>query len=104
MTINLITKDGKQYAKIDDLFRWSKNPKIVLREDFNRLKKQITKFGQYKPLVIISTGEVIGGNSRLEALKELDVKQAWVSVVEPKTEAEKVEIAISDNDQIGKYL
>jgi DNA modification methylase len=40
---------------------------------------------------------------RLKALTGLGAKEAWVSVVEPKTEAEKVEIALSDNDRVGRY-
>lgn len=96
--------DGKEYASVEDLYRWSKNPKIVLKEDFERLKRHITKFGQFKPLVITPDGEVIGGNSRYEAFKSMGIKEAWVSIVNPKSHAEKVEIALADNDEVGKYL
>jgi hypothetical protein len=102
--VKITEKDGKQFANIDELFRWEKNPKIVLREDFDRLKKHIQKFGQFKPIIITPDGEVIGGNSRLEALRDLGIKEIWVSVVEPKDEAEKIEIALADNDEVGKYV
>lgn len=92
------------YALVEDLYRWDKNPKIVLKDDFERLKRHIKKFGQFKPIVITGEGEVLGGNSRLEALKEMEVKEAWVSIVNPKTTAEKVEIALADNDEVGKYV
>jgi hypothetical protein len=59
--------------------------------------------GQYKPLLITSDGEVLGGNMRLRAYKDLGMTEAWVSVVEPKTEAEKLEYALSDNDRVGYY-
>lgn len=46
---------------------------------------------------------VLGGNMRLRALQELGHKEVWVSVVEPKSEAEKIEISLSDNDRVGYY-
>lgn len=102
--IKINTKEGKNYASIEDLFRWDKNPKIVLKDDFERLKRHLTKFGQFKPIVITEQGEVIGGNSRFEALKEMEVEEVWVSIVNPKDDSEKVEIALADNDEVGKYV
>jgi len=102
--IKTTVRDGKEYAPVEELFRWDKNPKLVLKDDFERLKRHIKKFGQFKPLVVLSSGEVIGGNSRIEALKDLGIKEAWVSIVNPKDEAEKIEIALADNDEVGKYI
>lgn len=102
--IKITEKDGKQFASIEELFRWEKNPKIVLKEDFERLKKHLTKFGQFKPIVVAPSGEVIGGNSRLEALRALGIKEIWVSIIEPKNDSEKIEIALADNDEVGKYV
>lgn len=102
--IKLSVTNGKNFASIEDLFRWDKNPKMVLKEDFERLKRHLTKFGQFKPIIITKEGEVIGGNTRYEALKSMGIKEVWVSMVEPKTHAEKVEIALADNDEVGKYV
>lgn len=99
-----IKDDNKMYALVEDLFRWDKNPKIVLKEDFERLKRHLKKFGQFKPIVVTKSGEVLGGNSRLEALKEMKIKDAWISIVEPKNESEMLEIALADNDEVGKYV
>jgi len=89
---------------IAKLRNWDKNPRAVKKEDFERLKKQIKELGQYKPLLITPDGEVLGGNMRLRAYKELGITDIWVSVVEPKTEAEKVKYALSDNDRAGYYV
>ena len=104
MKFKITVQKGKQFARTKDLFRWDENPRLVMREDFDRLKKILKKFGQFKPLLVTPEGEVIGGNSRLEALKEQGVVDVWVSVMEPKTKAEKIEIAIADNDMVGKYI
>lgn len=94
---------GKEFWSIDKLKLWDKNPRSITAKDFTRLKKQLQKLGAYKPLIITPDGTVIGGNMRLRALQTLGHKEAWVSIVNPKTEAEKIEIALSDNDRVGQY-
>lgn len=94
---------NKETRKISELRGWDKNPRSIKEKDFKRLKKQIQKLGQYKPLLITPDGEVIGGNMRLKAYMELDIEDVWVSIVEPKDEAEKLEYALSDNDRAGFY-
>jgi hypothetical protein len=83
---------------------WEKNPREIKAEDFKRLQKQIQELGEYKPLLVTDDGEVIGGNMRLRAYKALGYKDCWVSIVNPKDEAEKVKYALSDNDNVGYYL
>lgn len=88
---------------ISTLHEWKDNPRNISPKDFERLKGQITKLGQYKPLLVTTEGEVIGGNMRLKAYRELGIKDVWVSVVEPKDDNEKLEYALSDNDRAGYY-
>jgi len=93
----------KQYRKLSSLKNWDKNPRSIDKKNFERLKKQITKLGEYKPLLITDDGTVVGGNMRLKAYQELGWDKAWVSVVEADTEEEKIEYALSDNDRAGQY-
>lgn len=93
----------KETRNIDTLSNWDKNPRSIAKNDFERLKKQIKELGQYKPLLITNEGVVLGGNMRLRAYKELNITDVWVSVVEAKTEEEKIKYALSDNDRAGKY-
>ena len=93
----------KTFKKLSELHEWEQNPRRLSPENFDRLKEQLKKLGQYKPLLITSDGTVIGGNMRLKALRDLGEKTAWVSLVEPKDEQEKLEYALSDNDRIGSY-
>lgn len=96
-------KDTREYRHISTLKNWVNNPRSVSKEGLTRLKKQIEKLGQYKPLLITDNGTVLGGNMRLRAYEELKVEDVWVSVVEAETEEEKIQYALSDNDRAGQY-
>lgn len=91
---------------IDSVEPWDRNPRGITKADFERLKRQIQRLGVYKPLVCAEEGGryvVLGGNMRIRALRELGHAEVDISVVEPKTEAERVEYALSDNDRAGYY-
>ena len=93
-------------APIESVIPWDKNPRGIKTKDYERLKKQILKLGVYKPLIAFEDkGKyvVLGGNMRIRALKEMGLKEVDISVVAPKTEAEKIEFALSDNDRAGFY-
>lgn len=98
-----INQNNKIVANIGDLKGWDKNPRDILPEDLERLKKQIMKLGQYKPLLVTPDGIVIGGNMRLKAYRDLGINQLWVSIITPKDDAELLEFALSDNDRAGFY-
>jgi hypothetical protein len=89
--------------KLSTLHNWEHNPRSITKDGLERLKKQITKLGIYKPLLITEDGTVLGGNMRLKALQELGHDKVWVSIVEAPTEELKIEYALSDNDRVGKY-
>lgn len=104
---------------------WEKNPRGAKKEDIERLKRQIVSLGQYKPLLVMNDGTVLGGNMRLEALGQLNQREAWCSVIEFVKEKQKwvvlingkkndkktfntkeqgmLEYALSDNDRVGYY-
>ena len=91
---------------IEKVEPWEKNPRGIKQEDFERLKRQILKLGVYKPLICYQeNGKYItlGGNMRIRALKELGVRGVEISIIKPKSEAEKIEYALSDNDRAGYY-
>ena len=91
------------FRKINELRNWSDNPRSIKPDRFQELKNRITEFGQIKPVIITPDGEVLGGNMRLKAMKELGIEDIWVSIVEPKTEAQKIKIALTDNEEMGFY-
>lgn len=93
----------KDTRKLSTLHGWKDNPRNITTKDYERLKLQIKKLGQYKPILITKDGEVIGGNMRLKAYKELGITDVWVSELDPKDENQKLEYALSDNDRAGYY-
>lgn len=119
--INFTKADGITTANVEDLFLFKDNPRDVEAKDFERLKKQI-ELGEHSPLLVTVEGEVLGGNTRLRAYKELGKKTAKVVIVEivetsdgvhivldgKKSERTfdsvmqaKIELALSHNDSIG---
>ncbi len=90
-------------VEINTLKEFDKNPRNITEEGMTRLKKQIQKLGQYKPLIITPEGVVLGGNMRFRALTELGVEKVWVSIVKPKDKNEMLEYTFSDNDRAGFY-
>jgi len=91
---------------IEQVQVWEENPRNIRTKDFNRLKKQIKELGIYKPMIACPENggyTILGGNMRLRALKELGIKEVDISIVNPKTQAEKIKYALSDNDRAGEY-
>lgn len=93
----------KTTIPVDELKLWDRNPRKIEKTDFERLKRQIIKFGQYKPLLVNQDNVILGGNMRLRAYRELGIERAWISRVETKNEKEMLEYALSDNDRAGMY-
>lgn len=119
--INFIKEDGVTLANVSDLFLFKDNPRDVEAKDFERLKQQL-ELGEHSTLLVTTEGEVLGGNTRLRAYKELGKKTAKVVVVEIIERGEdvyilidgkeservfdsvgqaKLELALSHNDSIG---
>lgn len=103
-TITEITLNNKEYREVKDLKPWANNPKKVSDEGLERLISQIKELGEYKPLLVEPDGTVIGGNQRLKAYRKLGYTKVWISVVNPKSDAERIKYAISDNDSVGEYI
>jgi ParB-like chromosome segregation protein Spo0J len=95
---------GTSIVNISTLRNWDKNPRDIKPEDFERLKRHIQSKGLFKPFIITKDGTVLGGNMRLKACQELGIEDVPVSVVDAKTDKDKLEYALMDNDRAGYYL
>lgn len=100
-------KPNEDVVPIDRVIPWIKNPRGITKKEFARLKKHIKQNGIFKPLVVTPSGDgrfiVLGGNMRLAAMVELGFKAAWISIVDAPTEADRIKIALLDNDRAGYY-
>jgi len=92
-----------EYRKLSELTEWASNPRSINRDAFDRLKKQITRLGMYKPLLVDQNNTILGGNMRYKALVDLKTTEVAVIVRECKDDTERIEIALSDNDRAGYY-
>jgi len=121
-----------EYRKISELTEWADNPRSINGEAYERLKDQIVKLGMYKPLIVDQNNTILGGNMRfkaiagrgntlkslveeqesgapdkpdwyIEKLKSLKFDTIPVIVQHCDTDAQRIEIALSDNDRAGYY-
>lgn len=94
---------------IDLIHPWKENPRIVKKGDYERLKAQILELGFYKALLATEDLEapghfiVLGGNTRLRALKDLGWTEVGLTIVNAPTESQRLKYNLSDNDEVGSW-
>lgn len=96
----------EKWVDIDLCELWLDNPRNIRNDDMERLIEQIQELGQYKPLLAYeSNGKwiVLGGNMRLMAMRQMEIKRVRIAPVVPKSESDKFKFAMSDNDRAGEY-
>ena len=84
------------------------NPRLIKKEQFERLKKSIgsfTKMLEVRPIAYDEDGIIWGGNMRYEALKALNIemKPEYFKELKGYTHEEKREFAIRDNIELGEW-
>ncbi len=95
----------KLLVPIETIKLWENNPREISDKDFQSLKGKIERWGIWKPfLVWESKKQILGGNQRYKACKELGHKEIWVEYREPKDDAEALEMAIADNESSGEWV
>lgn len=89
---------------------WGQNPRDISKERLESLAQSIVKYGMFKTLTCWMEGDSYvtgGGNMRFRAMKEIlrwpDDKKIQISVNFPSNEAEKIELALLDNQNFGFY-
>jgi hypothetical protein len=100
--VNFTKADGITTANVKDLYLFKDNPRDVEAKDFERLKKQI-ELGEHSPLLVTVEGEVLGGNTRLRAYKELGKDTAKVVIAEIVETSEGVHIVIDGRKSIRTF-
>lgn len=85
------------------------NPRKIVEAKMDALKKSIHDFEKMmalRPIVVDEDYTVLGGNMRLQALKQLGYKEIpdeWIKVAEGLTEDQKREFIIKDNVGFGEW-
>ena len=93
---NLFVRDNQIRALVSYLKPWDKNPRAIKEENYEQLKHDLQR-QQFKPLLILDDGTVLGGNMRIRAYKELGISDVWVSVVSLKEDNELITSYVNGN-------
>ena len=87
-----------------------KNPRIIKDDKFKKLVKSIQEFPDMlnkRPLIVFTDADgkyvVLGGNMRLKAINELNIKEVPIIVADEWTEEQKHEFLIKDNVGFGEW-
>lgn len=97
-------------VKINKIKSNPKNPRLIKDGKFNKLVKSITNFPQMlekRPLVCFTDVDgkyvVLGGNMRLKASKQADLKELPIILADDWSEEQKNEFIIKDNVGFGEW-
>lgn len=90
---------------LDELHQDAANARIHSQKNLQAIADSLKQFGQVEPLVVQkSTGKVVGGNGRLEAMRSLGWTQAHVAVVDlTDTKATALGIALNRTAEIADW-
>lgn len=92
---------------LEKIRAWEKNYRDISDEKLQKLKNKITELGVFKPLLAIAgaepgTYQIIGGNQRLRAYRELGFTSADILFFPDLTDKKIItKIAIADNESDG---
>lgn len=96
-------KDIKR-VRVADLREWDRNPRKIEPRKFEDLVERIRERGFNDVLKVAADGvTVIGGNHRLRALRELDIKEVDVLLTGDSTPEDMLKTALSDNQEFAEY-
>lgn len=85
-----------EYVPIDSIKPYSKNAKLHPAEQIEQIKKSIQEFGFKDPLATWH-GEVMAGNGRLQAAKELGMKELPIVRLDDLTDEQRRAYALVHN-------
>lgn len=91
---------------ISELVENNKNPRVIKKENFARLKKSIQDFPEMmklRPIVVDENNVVLGGNMRFKASLELGIETVSVIKVKGLSEEQKKEFVVKDNKSFGDW-
>ena len=82
-----------------------KNPRILNKTKFKKLKSSIENFPEMLEVrpIVVADGIVVGGNMRLLAMKELGFREVTAIDVTDWTQGQRDEFMIKDNLNFGDW-
>ncbi len=81
------------------------NPRSITKQNLNKLVKSIQEFPEMlnaRPIIVNKDMVVLGGNMRLKALQQADIKEVHVQIVDWSKKKQN-EFVIKDNASFGDW-
>lgn len=97
---------GQRQVKIDDLHESTTNPRTIEPERLNALKKALEHdpaMLEARPVIALVSGEIIAGNMRHRAAKQMGWDSIETAVVDIEPERAR-EWMLRDNNPYGDYV
>ena len=94
---NIFIKDNQVRALVSYLKPWDKNPRSIKEDNFTQLCTDVKK-EQFKPLLILDDGTVLGGNMRIRAYQHNGQVDVWVSVITLREDGELVTAFVNGHE------
>lgn len=88
------------------LVEYPDNPRTIDVYKFESLKKSIQEFPEMlkvRPILIDEDNQILSGNMRHKACKDLNIDKVYVTVCEGLTDDQKRELVIKDNLNYGEW-
>ncbi len=100
--------NGLQNSEAVDVASLTEDPQNARKHDrrnIEAIKNSLKAFNQVEPLVVQrSSRKVIGGNGRLQAMKELGIDTVWVHFVDlPDDKAKALGIALNKTASLAEW-
>ena len=98
-----------QYRKLSELKELEGNPRIIKKDQFEKLKQSLKDNADYfeaRPIILSNrTGElvILAGNQRYKAAKAIGLKEVPTILLEGLSEEREREIVIRDNVENGDW-
>lgn len=93
-------------VKISKLKLNPSNPRFIRDDKYIKLKKSIEEFPEMlelREIIVDENYEILGGNMRFRAMKELGIKECIVKVATGLTDEKKREFIAKDNIGYGEW-
>lgn len=86
-----------ELVKIEDVRPLERNPRMHGEKQLAELVRSIEQFGQYRPLVVDETGEILAGNGLYLALRRTGAKKVAVHRLTGLTQDQRTKLILADN-------
>lgn len=94
---NAGAKHVEKTVEIESCTLYENNPQLHPQGQIDALAESLTRFGQYRPLVLDEANTVLAGNGMLLAMRQLGWSKAKAIQITGLSKSEKTKLVLADN-------